>query len=81
MGYLLQWLSLHPKIVLFFDLEDTFQPEEQRKSNELIRQLSQEGVLVITVSPNLDFLEKISDRMIYCHAGPVPYSSGSSADM
>ena len=59
-----KWLSLNPKIVLFFDLEDTYQPGEQQQSNELIRQLSQEGVLAITVSPNLDFLEKTCDRII-----------------
>ena len=59
-----KWLSLDPKIVLFFDLEDTYQPGEQQQSNELIRQLSQEGVLAITVSPNLDFLEKTCDRII-----------------
>ena len=59
-----KWLSLNPKIVLFFDLEDTYQPREQQQSNELVRQLSQGGMLVITVSPNLEFLEKISDRII-----------------
>lgn len=59
-----KWLSLNPKIVLIFDLEDTYQPREQQQSNELVRQLSQGGTLVITVSPNLEFLEKISDRII-----------------
>ena len=59
-----KWLSLNPQIVLFFDLEDTYQPGEQKQSSELIRQLSREGVLVITVSPNLDFLEKTSERII-----------------
>ena len=59
-----KWLSLHPKIVLFFDMEDTYQPGEQQQSGELVQQLSQEGVLAITVSPNLDFLEKTCDRII-----------------
>lgn len=59
-----KWLSLNPSIVLFFDLEDTYQPGEQEQSNELAHQLSQEGILVITVSPNLEFLEKTSDRII-----------------
>ena len=59
-----KWLSLDPQIVVFFDIEDTYQPAEQEESRDLVRQLSQEGILVITVSPNLDFLEKISDRII-----------------
>ncbi len=59
-----KWLSMNPDIAVFFDLEDTYQPAEQQQSNELLRQLSQEGVLVITVSPNLDFLQKTSDTII-----------------
>ena len=59
-----KWLSLDPRIAVFFDLEDTCQPGEQQQSSELVRQLAREGVLVVTVSPNLDFLEKISDRII-----------------
>ncbi|MBR5049113.1 MAG: ATP-binding cassette domain-containing protein, partial [Erysipelotrichaceae bacterium] len=59
-----KWLSLDPDIALFFDLEDTYQPAEQHHSGELYRQLAREGRIVITVSANLDFLEKTSELII-----------------
>ncbi|MBO4218224.1 MAG: hypothetical protein J5887_01785, partial [Erysipelotrichaceae bacterium] len=59
-----KWLSLDPDIALFFDLEDTYQPAEQHHSGELYRQLAREGKIVITVSANLDFLEKTSELII-----------------
>jgi len=57
-------LSLDPDIIIFFDLEDSYQPAEQEQSAELIRQLSAEGKIVISVSSNLDFLEKTSEIII-----------------
>ena len=56
--------ALDPDIIIFFDLEDSYQPAEQEQSAELIRQLSMEGKIVISVSSNLDFLEKTSETII-----------------
>jgi branched-chain amino acid transport system ATP-binding protein len=72
-----QWLeigmatSLKPKLLLLDEPTAGMSPEETRATGELVRALNAEGMTVLAVEHDMDFVRQVATRVTVLHFGEI----------
>ncbi|UDL95535.1 ABC transporter ATP-binding protein [Lichenihabitans sp. PAMC28606] len=81
-----QWLeigmatSLKPKLLLLDEPTAGMSPEETRATGEMVRTLRAEGMTVLVVEHDMDFVRQVASRVTVLHFGHI-FAQGSIDDI
>lgn len=81
-----QWLeigmavSVKPRLLLLDEPTAGMSPDETRKTGEMVKTLNAEGVSVLAVEHDMEFVRQIADRVTVLHMGQL-FAQGSIAEI
>ena len=81
-----QWLeigmavSVKPRLLLLDEPTAGMSPDETRKTGEMVKTLNAEGVSVLAVEHDMEFVRQIADRVTVLHMGQL-FAQGSIAEV
>ncbi|WP_375596757.1 ABC transporter ATP-binding protein [Algihabitans albus] len=81
-----QWLeigmavSVKPRLLLLDEPTAGMSPDETRKTGEMVKTLNTEGVSVLAVEHDMEFVRQIADRVTVLHMGQL-FAQGSIAEI
>lgn len=64
-------LCMNPEIILFDEVTAALDPEMVREVLDVMKGLKEQGLTMIVVTHEMDFAEKVADRVIYMENGKV----------
>lgn len=64
-------LSMNPEIILFDEVTAALDPEMVREVLDVIKGLREQGLTMIVVTHEMDFAEKVADRIIFMEKGKI----------
>jgi ABC-type polar amino acid transport system ATPase subunit len=62
---------MEPKIMLFDEPTSALDPEMIREVLDVIRELAQRGMTMITVTHEMEFAREVADRVIFMDEGAI----------
>ncbi|EFM10918.1 ABC transporter related protein [Paenibacillus curdlanolyticus YK9] len=64
-------LCMNPEIILFDEVTAALDPEMVREVLDVIKALKNQGLTLIIVTHEMEFAEKIADRIVFMEAGKI----------
>ncbi|MDD3225372.1 MAG: amino acid ABC transporter ATP-binding protein [Clostridium sp.] len=64
-------LSMNPEIMLFDEVTAALDPEMVREVLDVIKGLREQGLTMVVVTHEMDFAEKVADRIIFMENGKI----------
>ncbi|EPX81859.1 amino acid ABC transporter ATP-binding protein [Salipiger mucosus] len=64
-------LAMRPEALLFDEVTSALDPELKAEVLRVMRELAEEGMTMISVSHEMDFVRNVADRVIFMHAGRI----------
>ncbi|WP_127529943.1 amino acid ABC transporter ATP-binding protein [Paenibacillus kobensis] len=64
-------LCMNPEIILFDEVTAALDPEMVREVLDVIRTLRNQGLTLIIVTHEMEFAEKVADRIVFMEAGRI----------
>ena len=73
-------VSVKPRLLLLDEPTAGMSPDETRKTGEMVKTLNAEGVSVLAVEHDMEFVRQIADRVTVLHMGQL-FAQGSIAEI